>query len=84
MFTSKAFLNKICPFLEDIISKQQYLFIKSFSMQQGVLTLLKRSKNAADKVKGFGALPTNLSKIVECLNHALLITKPALRSIHND
>ena len=53
-------------------------------MQQGVLTLLKKLKNAADKVKGFGALPTNLSKIVECLNHALLFTKPALRLIHND
>ena len=80
-------------FFEDIFSKHQCGFKKSFSTQQCILTLLEIWKNAVDKGKMFGALLTDLSKAFECLNRKLLLllaklnaygfTIPALKLIHN-
>ena len=52
---------------------------------------MEKWKNAVDKGKIFGALLTDLSKALACLNHELLIAKlnayaftlPALKLIHN-
>ena len=76
---------------EDIFSKNQCGFIKGFSMQQCLLTLLEKWKNAVDNGKIFGAILTDLSKAFDCHNHEPLIAKlsaydftlPALKLIHN-
>ena len=73
---------------EDIFAKYQCGFRKGFSSQQCPLTLLEKWKNAVDI---FGALLTDLSKALDCLNHELLIAKlsaygftlPAFKLIHN-
>ena len=78
-------------FLNNVFSKYQCGFQKSFSTKQCLLAMLKKWKKSVDSGKAFGALLTDLSKAFECLDHELLIAKltaygfsfPALKLIHD-
>ena len=92
---SKSYENsmfkQMASFFEDMFSKHQCRFRKSFSTQHCLLTLLEKQKNAVDKGKLCGALLTNLSMAFDCLKYELLILKlniygitlPALKLFHN-
>ena len=58
MFMEEEYLNKMSSFFEDIFSKHQCGFKKSFIAQKNFLTLLEKWKNSVDKGKIFGALLT--------------------------
>lgn len=49
-------------FSQDIFSKHRCGFMKGFSTQQCLLTLMEKWRNAVNKGKSFGTLLTNLSK----------------------
>ena len=78
-------------FFENILSKNQCGFRKGHSTQQCLLAILEKWKRSVDSGKAFGALPTDLSKAFDYLDHELLIAKlnaygfslPALRLIHD-
>ena len=88
---ARSMFNQMPSFFDEIFSKYQYGFRKGFSTQQCLLALLEKWKSSIDRSKVFGALLTNLSKALDCLNHDLLIAKlnacacglPALRLIHD-
>ena len=72
------FMKEAClclPFLKIYFLNTSAISQKVFSTQQCLFTLLEKWKNSFDKGKIFGALLTNLSKIVDCLKHKLLIVK---------
>ena len=82
---------QISSFMDSYLSKQQCGFRNGYSTQYCLLVILEKWKNAADKGKFFGALPTNLSKAFDYLSQDLLIAKvhacvfdlPALKLIQN-
>ena len=57
------------------LSKQQCGFIKAYSPQCCLLTMLEKCKNAVDKGKCYGKLLMDLSQALDCLSHELLIAK---------
>lgn len=57
-----------------LLSKYQCGFVKGFSAQLCLLTMLEKQKNAVDRVKVFGALLTELSKAFDCLSHDSQLT----------
>ena len=82
--------NQMSACFYEIFLKYQYCFRKGYSTQQCILAQLLKWKAAVDKSKVFGALLTNLSKALNCLNHKRLIVKintygftlPALKLVH--
>ena len=60
----------------NIFSKYQCGFRKFFSIQQCLLAILEKCKRSVDNSKIFGALLTDISKAIDCLDHELLIAKP--------
>ena len=46
-----------------------------FSMHQCLLAMLEKRQKSDHNGKAFGALLTDLSKVFDCRNHELLITK---------
>ena len=83
--------KQISEFFENIFSKNQCGSRKGHSTQQCLLATLEKWKRSVDSGKAFGALLTDLSKALDCLDHELLIAKlnaygfslPALRLIHD-
>ena len=76
---------------EEIFYKQQCGFRKGYNTQQCLLKILEKWKQLVDGGKVFGALLTDFSEAVDCLDHELLIAKlnaygfslPALRLIND-
>ena len=60
---------------DNILSKFQCGFRKSYGTQHCLLLMLEIWKEATDNNKAFGALLTDLSKAFDCLSHDLLIAK---------
>ena len=56
--------NQLSAFFEDIFSKFQCGFRKGYSIQHCLLTMLESWKEAVDKNKAFGALITDLQKVL--------------------
>ena len=50
-------------------------FRKGYSTQYCLLVMLERIKIALDNKNKFGALLTDLTKALDCLNHELIIAK---------
>ena len=78
-------------FFENFLSTQPCGFRKDYNTQHCLLALLEKWKWAVDKGKTFGALLTNLSTDIDCLDHESLIASlnanafslPALKLVHN-
>ena len=62
-------------FFDNIFSKYQCGFRKSYITQQCLLAIPEKWKKSVDNVKAFGALLMNLSKAFDCLDHKLLVAK---------
>ena len=62
-------------FFQNLFSKYQCGFRKSFSTQHCLLAMLEKWKRFIDNGKMFGALLTDLSKVFDCIDHELLIAK---------
>ena len=69
----KNFFEK-CMF-DNIFLNQQCSFRKRYSTQHCLLVMLETWKRSVDKGKVFGALLTDLSKALDCLDHELLTAK---------
>ena len=70
-------LSKIfekCMF-DNIFLNQQCSFRKRYSTQHCLLVMLETWKRSVNKGKVFGALLTDLSKALDCLDHELLTAK---------
>ena len=76
---SKIFERIICGQLsnhfDDILSKFQCGFRKSYSPQHCLLLMIDKWKNAVDIHNVFGAVLTELSKAFDFICHDLLIAK---------
>ena len=78
-------------FFDNFLSKQQHGFRKGYSTRQCLLDLSGKWKQAVNSGQMFGALLTDLSKAVDCLDHELQIPKlkahgfslPALKLVHD-
>ena len=71
----KCMFEQMSQFFENIFWKYQCGLRKGLSAQQCLLAMLEKWKRSVDNSKMFGALLTDLSKTVDCLNHELLIAK---------
>ena len=87
----KCMFKQMSQFCDNIFSKYQCGFRKSFSTQQYLLAILKKLKRSADNSELIGALLTDLSRVFDCLDHKLLIAKlnaygfslTSLKLVHN-
>ena len=69
-------INKqLSEFFESILLKGQCGFKKGYGAQHCLLMMVETWKEAADYIKAFGTLLTDLSKAFDCLIHDLLIAK---------
>ena len=83
--------KQMSEFFENIFLKKQCEFRRDHSTQQCLLQMLKKWKRSVDSGKAFGALLTDLSKALHCLDHELLTSKlntygfslPALRLVYD-
>ena len=71
----KILFDQISVHFDKFLSDQQCGFWKGDNTQHCLLNLLQKWKNSVDKGKSFGALLTDLSKPIGCLNHELLTAK---------
>ena len=67
--------KQLSTHFENIFSKFQCGFRKTFGTQHCFLLMIDKWKKAVDKNKVFGAILTNLSKAFDCICHDLLIAK---------
>ena len=87
----RSMFAQMSSFFDNFLSKQQCGFRKGYSTQQCLLALLEKWKRAVDSGQMFGALLTDLSKAIDCLDHEILIAKlnaygfslPALKLVHD-
>ena len=74
-YKKAIFLIILSQFFENILSKFQCGFRKSYGARHCYLMMLGTWKEAADNNNAFGALLMDLSKTFDCLSHDLLIAK---------
>ena len=87
----RILFEQISGFFDNFLSEKQCGFRKGYSTQYCLVNLLEKWKSSVDKGKTFGALLTDLSKAIDCLDYELLTAKlnaygfdlPALRLIHD-
>ena len=76
---SKIFENvlydQVSSFFENIFSKYQTGFRKSFSRQSCLVAMIEKFKRSLDQGGEYAALLTDLSKAFDCLPHDLIIAK---------
>ena len=72
---SKIYENLMYNQLDNILFPSQRSFRKGYSVQHCLLVITEKFKEAIDRGNEFGALLTDLSKAVDCINHPLLIAK---------
>ena len=76
---SKIFENvlydQISSFFENIFIKYQTGFRKGFSPQSCLVAMIEKFKKLLDQGGEYSALPTDLSKVFDCLPHDLIIAK---------
>ena len=71
----KLLERQITMFIDQLLSKFQCRFKKSYGAQDCLLAMLEHWKSVVDKGKVFGVLLTHLSKAFDCLSHELIIAK---------
>ena len=67
--------TKMLQFFNNLYSKYQCGFRKSFSTQRCLLGMLEKWEKSVCNGKAFRALLTNLAKAFDCVDHELLIAK---------
>ena len=67
--------NQLYEYFDNILFPSQCSFRKGYSAQLCLLVIIKKFKEAIDRGYEFGALITDLSKTLDCINHPLLIAK---------
>ena len=71
----RCIYDQIQNYFDQILSKFQCGFRKSFNAQHCLIALIEKWKKSVDRGGAFGALFTDLSKAFDCLPHELLIAK---------
>ena len=72
----ERYLHKqLYEYFDVIFSRNQCGFRKGFSVVNCLLSMIQKWKESLDQGGTYGALLTNLSKIVDCLPHVLIIAK---------
>ena len=67
--------NQLYSHFDNILFPDQCGFRKGHSVQQCLLVMIEKFKEAIDKGPEFGALLTDLLKAFHCINHKRLIAK---------
>ena len=67
--------NQIIYYVDKFLSPYLFGFRKGHNTEQCLNIMLEKWKKALDNGKYVGAVPTDLSKAFDCLNHQLLIAK---------
>ena len=67
--------DQIQVFFESILSKYHCGFRRGYNAQHCLMTLTEKWKKSVDNGGAFGALFTDLSKVLDCLSHEFLIAK---------
>ena len=63
------------PYFDKLFSKFQCGFQKGFNAQHCWITMIEKWRRSLDGGSQAGALPTDLSKAFDCIDHELLIAK---------
>ena len=87
----RCLYDQMSEFFDNIFSKYQCGFRKSYSPQYCLLVMIEKWKKVVDNGGAFGALLTDLSKAFDCIPHNLIIAKleaygfqtDALRLVHD-
>ena len=87
----RCLYDQMSEFFDNIFSKYQCGFRKSYSAQYCLLVMIEKWKEVVDNGGAFGALLTDLSKAFDCIPHNLIIAKleaygfqtDALRLVHD-
>ena len=67
--------NQISPYFDLVFSKFQCGFLKGFSAQHCLITMVEKRRKTLDQGGETGAVLTDLSKAIDCMDHNLLIAK---------
>ena len=67
--------NQISPYFDLVFSKFQCGFLKGFNAQHCLITMVEKRRKTLDQGGETGAVLTDLSKAIDCMDHNLLIAK---------
>ena len=71
----KIMYNQINSYVDNFLSSYLFGFRKGHSTEQCLIKMLETWQKVIDETKSAGAILTDLSKALDCLNHDLLIAK---------
>ena len=71
----KIIYNQLYEYFHDKLFPSQCGFRKGYSSQHSLLVMTEKFKESINKGNAFGALLTDLSKAIDCIDHTLLIAK---------